>query len=262
MHAGLKLSMPVEKSGQNEFDFQVRGRLRRPHREATTRTSPRCSSAYNPDDPDTEMNDAPAGSAQGARGLAARARPQVPVRAAGARHRRSARLGRRRQSTATTRSCDPELMRRAIEDTQQLRAARSTSGRSRALTSAPTPRCSPSRLAPAPVDGGVTCVLLGRGAVDREGRAVAADRHRPSTDSSASRSGARSGGTRSRAGSPTSLTARRRSPRWPITTCISSRSTRARRSRDADIRMTGRTVGCVPSMCTNSCTIGRLGASR
>ena len=30
--AGMKLAMPVEKSGQTEFDFAVRGRVRRPHR--------------------------------------------------------------------------------------------------------------------------------------------------------------------------------------------------------------------------------------
>ena len=53
---GLALSMPVEKSGQNEFDFQYGERVRRPHPEVRPGRSPRCSSVYNPDG-DAEMNE-------------------------------------------------------------------------------------------------------------------------------------------------------------------------------------------------------------
>ena len=45
---GLKLAMPVEKSGQNEFDFEYGEDFARPHREASTRTSPRCWSVTTP----------------------------------------------------------------------------------------------------------------------------------------------------------------------------------------------------------------------
>ena len=38
-------TMPVEKSGQNEFDFQYGERLRRAHRDVRPATSRRCSSA-------------------------------------------------------------------------------------------------------------------------------------------------------------------------------------------------------------------------
>ena len=45
---GLKLAMPVEKSGQNEFDFQYGDDVRRAHRASSTPTSRRCSSATTP----------------------------------------------------------------------------------------------------------------------------------------------------------------------------------------------------------------------
>ena len=41
-------SMPVEKSGQDEFDFQYGDAVRRAHRASSTPTSPRCSSATTP----------------------------------------------------------------------------------------------------------------------------------------------------------------------------------------------------------------------
>src|SRR3954447_13135521 len=54
--AGLKLAMPVEKSGQNEFDFQYGDEFG----EHITSFDPDFSKVlvrYNPDDPDTEMNE-------------------------------------------------------------------------------------------------------------------------------------------------------------------------------------------------------------
>jgi len=52
---GIKLAMPVEKSGQNEFDFQY-GDDFGAHMRSSILTSRRSSSASSPDDPDTEMN--------------------------------------------------------------------------------------------------------------------------------------------------------------------------------------------------------------
>src|SRR5829696_4629195 len=53
--AGLKLAMPVEKSGQNEFDFQY-GDGFGEHIEAFDPDFSKVLVRYNPDDPDTEMN--------------------------------------------------------------------------------------------------------------------------------------------------------------------------------------------------------------
>ncbi|MFZ1995128.1 MAG: DUF2090 domain-containing protein [Solirubrobacteraceae bacterium] len=52
---GLKLSMPVEKSGQNEFDFQY-GADFGAHIERFNPDFSKVLVRYNPDDPDTEMN--------------------------------------------------------------------------------------------------------------------------------------------------------------------------------------------------------------
>jgi myo-inositol catabolism protein IolC len=54
--AGLKLSMPVEKSGQNEFDFQY-GDDFGAHIEKFDPDFSKVLVRYNPDDPDTEMNE-------------------------------------------------------------------------------------------------------------------------------------------------------------------------------------------------------------
>ena len=83
---GLKLAMPVEKSGQNEFDFQYGRGLRGPHREVR----PRLLQGAGPLQPRGSRHrdePAPATAPQGARRLAARARAEVPVRAPGAGHR-------------------------------------------------------------------------------------------------------------------------------------------------------------------------------
>jgi myo-inositol catabolism protein IolC len=52
---GLKLAMPVEKSGQNEFDFQY-GDDFGAHIEKFDPDFSKVLVRYNPDDPDTEMN--------------------------------------------------------------------------------------------------------------------------------------------------------------------------------------------------------------
>jgi myo-inositol catabolism protein IolC len=53
---GIKLAMPVEKSGQNEFDFQY-GDDFGAHIEKFDPDFSKVLVRYNPDDPDTEMND-------------------------------------------------------------------------------------------------------------------------------------------------------------------------------------------------------------
>jgi myo-inositol catabolism protein IolC len=53
---GLKLAMPVEKSGQNEFDFQY-GDDFGAHIERYGPDFSKVLVRYNPDDPDTEMNE-------------------------------------------------------------------------------------------------------------------------------------------------------------------------------------------------------------
>jgi myo-inositol catabolism protein IolC len=53
---GLKLAMPVEKSGQNEFDFQY-GDDFGEHIETFDPDFSKVLVRYNPDDPDTEMNE-------------------------------------------------------------------------------------------------------------------------------------------------------------------------------------------------------------
>ena len=100
---GLVLSMPVEKSGQDEFDFQYGAefgdhikQLRRPLRQGPRPLQP----GRRPGD-----ERAPARPAQGARGLAARQRRQVPLRAARARRAGPARSRSAATATATTRSC-------------------------------------------------------------------------------------------------------------------------------------------------------------
>ena len=52
---GLKLAMPVEKSGQNEFDFQYDDEFGA-HIEKFDPDFSKVLVRYNPDDPDTEMN--------------------------------------------------------------------------------------------------------------------------------------------------------------------------------------------------------------
>src|SRR5436305_14223152 len=53
---GLKLAMPVEKSGQNEFDFEY-GSEFGSHIEQFPTDFSKVLVRYNPDDPDTEMNE-------------------------------------------------------------------------------------------------------------------------------------------------------------------------------------------------------------
>ena len=195
---GLKLAMPVEKSGQDDFDFEYGDDFPAPHREVQPGLL-QGARPLQPGRPTPRMNREQLDAAEAAGRLAPRERPQVPVRAARAGHRRAARLRRRRQRPLRRRAAagaDAPGDRGAPE----LRASRSTSGRSRASTSAPTPRCSPSRPGPARVARAsrASCSVAER----RPRRSSSGSRRRRRwRASSGSRSGARSGGTRSRASS-------------------------------------------------------------
>src|SRR3954466_9210085 len=85
---GLKLAQPVEKSGQEEFDFQY-GEDFGKHIEANDPDFNKVLVRLNPGGGGGKKG-APAGPPQAAGGLAARARPAFPVRAARARHGRAA----------------------------------------------------------------------------------------------------------------------------------------------------------------------------
>ena len=100
---GLKLAQPVEKSGQEEFDFQYDEDFGQAH----PRQRPGLLEGPRASQPRRRRGDerAPARPPQGARRLAARARPPVPVRAAGARPRTTSSSRSAATPTATTPSC-------------------------------------------------------------------------------------------------------------------------------------------------------------
>ncbi len=159
---GLELAMPVEKSGQNEFDFQY-GDDFGAHILKFDPDFSKVLVRYNPDDPDAEMNRRQLERLKRLADWLHEQRPQVPVRAARAGHRRPA---RRRSAAATDRydaELRPELMRRAIEDIQNagievdIWKIEGVDERSDAEMLARQARTGPGR-------EGVTCVLLGRGA--------------------------------------------------------------------------------------------------
>ena len=102
---GLSLAMPVEKSRPERVRLPVRRRLRRPHREVRPDFS-KVLVRYNPDG-DAEMNERQPEPAEAARRLAARERPQVPLRAAGARRAGISSSRSAATPTATTPSCAP-----------------------------------------------------------------------------------------------------------------------------------------------------------
>jgi myo-inositol catabolism protein IolC len=158
---GLKLSMPVEKSGQNEFDFQY-GAEFGAHIAKFNPDFSKVLVRYNPDDPDTEMNDRQLGRLKElAEWLHANDRKflfelLVPATDAqlesvdGSSDRYDAELR-------------PELMRRAIENCQKFGVEvdiwkiEGVDEQSDAAMLAEQARSGEGR-------EGVTCVLLGRGA--------------------------------------------------------------------------------------------------
>jgi myo-inositol catabolism protein IolC len=159
---GLKLAMPVEKSGQNEFDFEY-GDQFGDHIEQQDPDFSKVLVRYNPDDPDTEMNQRQLGRLKTlADWLHEHDRKFLfELLVPGTDEQLSSVGGDEERYDAELR---PELMRRAIEDIQNfgievdIWKIEGVDERSDAEMLAQQTR----------VGGrdGVVCVLLGRGASD------------------------------------------------------------------------------------------------
>jgi myo-inositol catabolism protein IolC len=158
---GLKLAMPVEKSGQNEFDFQY-GKDFGKHIESFPTDFSKVLVRYNSDDPDTEMNKRQLGRLKElADWLHEHDRKFLFELLVPATDEQLASVdGDTDRYDAELR---PELMRRAIEDIQNagievdVWKIEGVDEQSDAAMLAEQARSGPGR-------EGVTCVLLGRGA--------------------------------------------------------------------------------------------------
>ncbi len=158
---GLKLAMPVEKSGQNEFDFEY-GADFGAHIEEFNPDFSKVLVRYNPDDPDTEMNERQLGRLKElADWLHANGRKflfELLVPATDAQLESVGGSGDRYDAELR-----PELMRRAIENCQSFGIEvdvwkiEGVDEQSDAAMLAEQARSGEGR-------EGVTCVLLGRGA--------------------------------------------------------------------------------------------------
>ena len=194
--------MPVEKSGQNEFDFEY-GDDFGAHIEKFDPDFSKVLVRYNPDD-DAEMNERQLGAAEAARRLAARRTiasscsscwcrpPTSSSPAVGRRHRPLRRRAAARADAPRDRG-HPERRHRGrhLEDRGRRRARRRRDAR----------RAGPLRRRVARASPACCSVAAPRPRRSSSG----SSRPRRSRASSASRSGARSGGTRSRATSASEL---------------------------------------------------------
>ena len=256
--AGLKLAMPVEKSGQNHFDFEY-GDDFGAHIEKFNPDFSKVLVRYNPEDPDVDMNREQLTKLKRlADWLHEHDRKFLFELLVPATEAQLAKVdGDTDRYDAELR---PELMRRTIEDTQNFGCEvdiwkiEGVDERSDAEMLAKQARSGEGR-------EGVTCVLLGRGAVDREGRAVAAGglvgrrlhrlRDRPldlvGRAPGLPRRGPRPG--RGRVADRRQLPALRRGLRGP-------------EGRVADLPRRWRTIRCAAAVCNVSCDIGRLAAWR
>jgi 5-dehydro-2-deoxygluconokinase len=158
---GLQLAMPVEKSGQNEFDFEY-GQDFGAHIEQFPTDFSKVLVRYNPDDPDTEMNRRQLGRLKElADWLHDHNRKFLfELLVPATDDQMSSVDGDTDRYDAELR---PELMRRAIEDIQNAGVEvdvwkiEGVDERDDAAILAEQARSGPGR-------EGVTCVLLGRGA--------------------------------------------------------------------------------------------------
>jgi myo-inositol catabolism protein IolC len=158
---GLKLAMPVEKSGQNEFDFQY-GADFGAHIENFNPDFSKVLVRYNPDDPDTEMNERQLGRLKElADWLHAHDRKFLFELLVPATDEQLESVGG--DSDRYDAELRPELMRRAIEGCQKagievdIWKIEGVDEQSDAAMLAEQARSGEGRQ-------GVTCVLLGRGA--------------------------------------------------------------------------------------------------
>jgi myo-inositol catabolism protein IolC len=159
--AGLKLAMPVEKSGQNEFDFEY-GADFGAHIEKYDPDFSKVLVRYNPDDPDTEMNRRQLGRLKElADWLHEHDRKFLFELLVPATDDQLAKVGG--DSDRYDAELRPELMRRTIEEIQNFGCEvdiwkiEGVDERSDAEMLAKQARTGTGR-------EGVTCVLLGRGA--------------------------------------------------------------------------------------------------
>ena len=159
--AGLKLAMPVEKSGQNEFDFEY-GADFGAHIEKYDPDFSKVLVRYNPDDPDTEMNKRQLDRLKElADWLHEHDRKFLFELLVPATDDQLAKVGG--DSDRYDAELRPELMRRTIEEVQNFGCEvdiwkiEGVDERSDAEMLAKQARTGPGR-------EGVTCVLLGRGA--------------------------------------------------------------------------------------------------
>jgi myo-inositol catabolism protein IolC len=159
--AGLKLTMPVEKSGQNDFDFQY-GDDFGAHIEKFNPDFSKVLVRYNPEDPDTEMNEGQLGRLKVlADWLHEHDRKFLFELLVPATEAQLAKVGGDVDRYDT--ELRPELMRLAIEGCQQrgvevdIWKIEGVDAREDAETLAEQARTGEGRQ-------GVTCVLLGRGA--------------------------------------------------------------------------------------------------
>jgi myo-inositol catabolism protein IolC len=157
----LKLAMPVEKSGQNEFDFDY-GEDFAAHIEEFPTNFSKVLVRYNSDDPDTEMNQRQLGRLKKlADWLHANNRKFLFELLVPATDEQLASVGG--ESDRYDAELRPELMRRAIEDIQNagievdVWKIEGVDEQSDAAMLAEQARSGEGR-------EGVTCVLLGRGA--------------------------------------------------------------------------------------------------
>ena len=219
-------SMPVEKSGQNEFDFQYGDDFG----EHILEVRPRLLQGPRPLQPRRRRRDerAPARAAQAARRLAARERPQVPLRAARAGRGRPARVRRRRHRPLRRRAAPradaprdrghPGLRHRGrhLEDR----------GRRRAVA---TPRCSSSRPARARA-ARASSACCSAAAPSRRRRSTTGCRRAAPVDGFIGFAIGRSIWWDALKGFLDGRSSARRPPsRSPTTTCASSRSTTTRK---------------------------------
>ena len=226
---GLKLAMPVEKSGQDEFDFQY-GDDFAAHIEKFDPDFSKVLVRHNPDG-DADMNERQLERLKRlADWLHDNGRKFLFELLVPATDAQLEQVGG--DSDRYDAELRPELMRRAIEDYQHsgievdVWKIEGVDEQSDAEMLAEQARTGEGR-------EGVVCVLLGRGASDREGRPLAPAgrpgrglhrlRDRPLDLVGRAQGLPRQG--------PVARGRRRR--RSPTTTCASSRSTRARRCTDA-----------------------------
>ncbi|HZU40708.1 MAG TPA: DUF2090 domain-containing protein [Solirubrobacteraceae bacterium] len=159
--AGLKLAMPVEKSGQNEFDFEY-GEDFAAHIERFDPDFSKVLVRYNPEDPDTGMNERQLGRLKRlADWLHEHDRKFLFELLVPATEEQLAKVDG--DSDRYDAELRPELMRRAIEAAQDsgievdVWKIEGVDEREDAEMLAEQARSGPGR-------EGVTCVLLGRGA--------------------------------------------------------------------------------------------------